>query len=144
MKRVLLGCGGLLGLLVVVIVIAAIAGGSKTAGSKPAAPDQSTPKPAASARAPQTLLDVAGSGAKKTNVFQAGGDWDLSWSAKDTTGFGCYMGVTVYSDSNSPVDIAVNQQVKGQAQDVTHEHQGGRYYLDVNAAGCDWHLTVTG
>jgi hypothetical protein len=59
---------------------------------------------------------VSGAGAKKSQVFAAVGDWDLTWTAKDTSGAGaCYMGIIVYdAASNVPSGVAVNQQVSGQ------------------------------
>ena len=74
------------------------------------------------------LLDVTGSGAKKTQVFQAAADWDLSWEAKDTSGYGCYLGVMVYdAGSNGITGVAVNTQVQGSKSDVDHEHKSGRF-----------------
>ena len=119
---------------------------SPAASDKPAAPAATaTPAPKAKA-APAVLLDVSGAGAKKSQIFAASGDWDLTWTAKDTSGAGaCYMGIIVYdAATNTPSGVAVNQQVSGQGGDVDHEHKGGRYYLDVNAANCAWTAKVTG
>lgn len=136
------------------LFLAIVAGCGAPATSTPAPPDKSaapvTIVPAASAKpaaGPAVLLDIAGSGAKKTQVFSAKGSYDLSWTAKDASGYGCYLGITIYdSSSNTLAGLAVNQQVPagGQKSDVDHEHKGGSFYLDINAASCDWTVKVTG
>lgn len=141
-----IGCGGL---IVLIIIISAIAGsGNNKKSSTPAAPDKTaTPQTQAATptSAPQVLLDLSGNGTKQTQVFTAGGDWDLNWDY-DCSNFG-YQGnfiVSVYNKDGSVSfeNTLVNQMGKSGA-DVQHYHKGGTFYLDINSM-CSWHVNAKG
>jgi hypothetical protein len=76
----------IVGLFVVGIVAAAVAGGGGTATNTPAGADNA---PTATSRAAgktegkpagTVLLNLTGSGAKTTKKFSAARDWDLKWA----------------------------------------------------------------
>jgi hypothetical protein len=123
-------------------------GCGSTGPSQAAAPDKSPATTAAPVKAaPQSLLDITGDGEKSSNTFKAGGDFDVTWSAQDTSGYGAYFSATAYDASTKlPVAMIGNVQVPGGGtkQDVSHQHGGGTYYLQVSGANCTWHVTVTG
>jgi hypothetical protein len=130
-----------------VLLLAACSG---TSGSVPAPPDRTPASaaatPAHTAKPPQTLLDLTGSGAKETQIFTAGGSWDLTWSDHDASGLGDEFSVAAYNaDTNQVVLVPVQVSLPAGAtkNDVSHMHEPGRYYLSVNGTG-DWHITVTG
>lgn len=124
---------------------------STNATSSPAAPDTaSAPGTTAAAPAttaapaPKVLLLVTGSGTKTTQKFTAAADWDLNWTYDCTRtegGQGNFQ-VYIYSGGGSLSDIAVNE-LGAKGSDVTHEHQGGTYYLEMNSE-CPWTVKVTG
>lgn len=85
-----------------------------------------------------------GDGIKKTEAFTVGDDWKLQWKCNsDTANVGGYnVIVTVYTDTNTIQDIAVNTICNpGNLSGETEEHQGGNIYLDVNSEA-SWTLTV--
>lgn len=139
--------------IVTVGTIALISGCGSSGVSQPAAPDKPTsaaaaPSAAASAAiaAPQTLLDISGSGIKESQTFTAAGGYDLTWSATDATGYSCAMSVLVYdATANSLSDVAVNSLVpaKTTQMDVSHLHVGGKLYLKINS-NCTWTVKVIG
>lgn len=145
-KKLAIGCGGLIALLIVVGIIGAVAsGGGK---STPAASDKSpgaASSSAPTAKAKQQLLDVQGSGTKSTNTFTAAGDWDLTWSY-DCSNFGAqgnFVVIAKTKDNNPAFRINPVNQLGAKGNDVDHYHQGGSYFLEVNSE-CNWHITVTG
>src|SRR3984957_16783251 len=82
------------GILVVIIFFCIIGatGSNKSGTSVQASSDNSnaganTQSTSGPTKAPQTLLDITGSGTKTTQKFTAGGDWDLNWTY-DCSSFG--------------------------------------------------------
>lgn len=146
-----------LGVVVVLFIAIGASGGNSKSGVSVPAPAETgstvaalekkadAPVPTPVPVAPQTLLDIKGTGTKSTQKFTAGGDWDLNWSY-DCSGFGnqgnfqvfIYNGDGSMSYSNSPV----NQLGKSGA-DVEHYHTGGTFYFTVNSE-CSWHIQVKG
>ena len=121
---------------------------STTAKSVPAT-NESQPAPAPAPKpapvAPQTLLDISGSGSKTTESFTAASAWNLTYSY-DCSNFGgrgnfqvfIYNGDGSMSFSNSGVN-----QLGASGSDTDYYHTGGTYYLEVNSE-CSWHITVKG
>lgn len=119
-----------------------------TAKSVPAA-NESQPAPAPAPKptpaAPQTLLDISGSGSKTTESFTAAGAWNLTYSY-DCSTFGdrgnfqvfIYNGDGSMSFSNSGVN-----QLGASGSDTDYYHTGGTFYLEVNSE-CSWHIQVKG
>jgi hypothetical protein len=127
------------------LVVACGGAPSKSVAANPDKPTATASVTAA--HAPQTLLDVQGSGIKTTQAFTTSGDWTISWTAHDTSGVSGYFGIYVYdAGSQVPAGVAGNVQVPANQtlQDVSHGHQAGKWYLEVNSASTDWHVTVTG
>ena len=135
-----IGCLGLI-VLIVIISIAAASGNHSGGSSNPAA---SSPAASTAPVALKVLLDKTGSGTNTTPKFTAGGDWEIDWSY-NCTGFGGGTGnfqVYVYNGDGTPSDVAVNE-LGAKGSDVTYEHQGGTYYLEMNSE-CNWHVIVKG
>ena len=138
-----------LAVVVLFIIIGASSGGSKgvsvpataETGSSVAAPE----KKAATASAPQVLLDIAGSGSKTTQKFTAGGDWDLNWNY-DCSNFGQSgnLIVMIYDGNGSLSyrNTGVNQ-LGDSGSGVEHYHNSGTFYLVVNSV-CKWNIEVKG
>jgi hypothetical protein len=142
-----IGCGGLI-VLIIVIAIAA-SGGSHGTSTPAASPSNSTTSPAtakvstAPAAGPKVLLDKTGSGINTTAKFSPAGDWQIVWSY-DCSSFGSSgnFQIYVYNGDGSLSDVAVNE-LGAKGSDVTNEHQGGTYYLQMNSE-CKWHVIVKG
>jgi hypothetical protein len=87
---------------------------------------------------------VSGTGTKSTNKFTTGGDWDLNRSY-DCSNFG-YKGnfqVFLYGTDSSDLKGVAVSELGAKGSDVTHEHDSGTFYLEVNSE-CAWHATVKG
>jgi len=136
------GAIGCLGLIVLIVIISIAAANANHSGgsNNPAA---STPAASTAPVALKVLLDKTGSGINKTRDFTAGGDWEIDWSY-DCTSFGSQgnFAIAVYNADGSLDDIAANQLGK-KGSDVSNEHQGGTYYLEMNSE-CNWHVIVKG
>ena len=127
-----------LGVLVVLGVVVAVASGDQT--NTVTVPDPVAPTAAARA----VLLSFAGNGMEQSRKFTAAGDWDLAYSY-DCAKFGQSgnFAVEVMGDGGTPSlsNPGVNELgMKG--ADVTHEHNGGTYYLSVTSE-CAWTVRVT-
>lgn len=146
---------GIIVITVVFGVIGAAGSSNKSGTSVPAAPDntnvgaknnaaqvQATSAPI---KAPQTLLDLTGSGSKSTQKFTTSGDWDLNWTY-DCSSFGdkgnfqvfIYTGDGTMSFQNTGVN-----QLGSKDSGTEHYHTGGTYYLQVNSE-CSWTMKVQG
>lgn len=140
------------------IVIGALTGGGDTGGTNkniPAADTQTStsdssstttkkpkatqPKKAKSTKG-QVLLEDSGHGQKQTQSFTAKGDWDLAYKWGSCGGVDIFQ-MYIYDGDGVPTGVGANTQ-KSSGQDVTHQHQGGEHYIEVNTA-CDWSLKVT-
>jgi hypothetical protein len=141
-----IGCGGLI-VLIIAGSIAAANGASKSpTTSAPAvfatAPASNAPKASTAPKTAGTvLLDKTGSGINQTPKFTASGDWEIHWSYDCGADKGNFQ-IFVYSGDGSLAGVAANAlDVKG--SDVSYQHRGGTYYLQMNS-GCNWHVTVMG
>lgn len=132
-------------------LLLASCGGSATSAStpKPAAP--ATPSATASvangATAPpatgEVLLDISGSGNKRSNAFTTHGTWDIVWEAESEPNVisGAFIAINIYDTDGKPVaetvmaDIAAHEK----KSDVAHMHYAGAVYLDITAAS-SWHV----
>jgi hypothetical protein len=144
MRNISLGC---LGLIVLLIVIAVASNGGNNPSTPASSPSNSTTNqpsaPPASPVAAKVLLDKTGSGINKTPDFTAAGDWEIDWSYDCSTfGSSGNFQVIVYNSDGSLADVAVNE-LGAKGSDVTNEHQGGTYYLEMNSE-CNWHVIVKG
>lgn len=92
----------------------------------------------------QTTHTYTGNGAKKTESFTVGNDWKIQWSCNPgSIGMDAPLFIMVDKTDGSIFDPGVNTTCKN-GQDTTgetQEHQGGTFYLDVNA-GISWSLTI--
>jgi hypothetical protein len=135
----LLGCGGMIALLILLVLIVSIGASKAPPGST-----MSSPKTLPNT-APQTLLDLQGSGSKTTQKFTARGDWDLAWTY-DCSSFGAQGNfvVMVYNgDGSMSFQNSALNQIGTKGSDVQHYHTGGTFYLDINSE-CSWSLKTTG
>jgi hypothetical protein len=86
----------------------------------------------------QVVADISGSGIKSTQRFNVPDDWDLYWTY-DCSNFENHGNfIVMYYDSSGIPNEAVNELGSG-GSDVTHLHNGGDIYLEVNSE-CDWHI----
>ncbi len=146
-----IGCAIIVGGFVLLGIIGSLSNHGTSGPSTPAANDNnaaaaassspaSTPSPAS---APKVLLDKSGSGINKTASFTAAGDWEIDYSF-DCSNFGSQgnFQVYVFNEDGSVADVPVND-LAAKGQDVSYEHQGGTYYLEMNSE-CAWHVVVKG
>jgi hypothetical protein len=117
--------------------------GLTTSSTTSSSPGISSPAASAAAATRTVLLDKTGSGINKTPDFTAAGDWEIDWSY-DCSNFGQSgnFAIIVYNADGSMNDLAANQ-LGAKGSDVTNEHQGGTYYLEMNSE-CNWHVIVKG
>lgn len=140
--------------VIALAVLAACKTTDKPSQSVPAAPDITTttdapttdaPTTAAPtiAAAPQTLLELSGSGSKTTQKFTAAGDWDLAWTynCANFGGSGNFQ-VFITADDPSTLVTPVNQ-LGASGSSVEHYHDAGTFYFEVNSE-CNWTVKVTG
>ncbi|MEV6547960.1 hypothetical protein AB0M57_04530 [Streptomyces sp. NPDC051597] len=153
--------GGIVAFFVVVGIIgAATDSGKKDDDAKPApagtvaAPSESAaaskpapevkpsaavkPKPKAKPVA-KVVLSESGSGVKSTAKFHVDGDWDLKYSY-DCADFGMAGNFIVKEGGNPLGELYLNELGKGKS-DVTHLHDGGTRFLEVNST-CSWKIDV--
>jgi hypothetical protein len=140
-KFAAIGCGVLVGLFVLLLILGAIVSSfGHSASQAPSEPSKTTlkgknAKPAAPPK-PHVLIDVEGSGIKTTQRFVAPDEWALAWTY-DCSNFGS-SGNFVISVEGDSTDVAANQL--GQSgHDVSYEHSGGNVYLEINSE-CAWHV----
>lgn len=160
------GAGKVIGIVIAAVVVLCGVGvvltavngggnGGQTAGSvaSPAAPVGGPATTAAAAAAttkaaapqpPKTLLQLTGSGIKKSNTFTTGDEWTLSYSF-NCSNFGSQgnFAVMEYDSSGMPTDVLVNELAKSGTDSVPQHVDGGGHYLQINSE-CKWSLTVTG
>ena len=134
----------MLGVIVLLIVIGSNSGGGNNVTLTPEQKaNPSVTKSTASVPATwQLVKSWGGASAKKTEPFTiTGKQWRITWSNKDTTGFGgTVFQVFVYKPGGSlPADIAVNAQ---EGSDVSYVYKSGEFYLDINAANGSWTIKV--
>ena len=139
-----------IGAVVIIAIIATAASSGGGGGDNvPAKDDQANSisggsKPAPKSHAGQVLLAVSGNGAKKTQKFTAAADWDLAYTY-DCSNFGTQGNfvVMVYGDNNQlSLSNDGPNELGDKGNDVTHNHHGGTYYLDVTSE-CRWTIKVT-
>lgn len=109
-------------------------------GASAPTPAPTTPRPLAAAT---TLLNLQGSGIKRSAKFTAGGDWTIGY-AYDCTSFGTSGNfiITVYDDAGGYADSAANE-IGAKGSGTNPEYGGGTFYLEMNSE-CDWSVKVTG
>jgi hypothetical protein len=151
--KILTGTAVLIVLIVVIIIADSISGGGKSVPAAVDSPAAGASTTAGASAAPtraagtEVLLDVSGNGAKTTNTFTAKGQWDLFYTYKCTGDFASSGGnfiVEVLGSDNAPSLSNDGVDTLGTGgSDVTHEHNGGSYYLTVDSE-CSWTIKVTG
>jgi hypothetical protein len=86
-----------------------------------------------------------GTGPQKTAIFTVPNDWKIVWACYGIVGgYAGALSVGVMGADNSYVDsFAVNANCSGgtTTSGSTEEHQGGKIYLAMQAAG-DWTVEV--
>jgi hypothetical protein len=103
---------------------------------------------APSLAAPQTLLDVSGSGNKITDNFTVAQAWDLAWSYDcSAMGQGRNFGVSVENGAGVPPSDFLQPvlQLGLKEQGTVREQPAGTFHLNVGTdTPCTWHVAVTG
>jgi hypothetical protein len=156
-----------LAVIVVLGIIGAAAGGggnSDGSGNKPAASDKtgaidssgasakSSPAkgsapttksaPAKKSTAGQVLMKSSGTGQKQTQEFTAAGNWDLAYNYDCSNAKGLELfQMYVYDGDGGLAGVGANS-MEAKGNDVTHQHQGGTFYVEVNTA-CKWNIKAT-
>ena len=141
--------GVIVGAVVLCGVIAAITSGGKgSSTTTPSSPGNSNggnqQQAPGKQQTWQTTHTYTGSGAKKTESFTVGDNWKVQWSCNPgSIGMDAPLFIVVYKPDGSIFDPGVNTTCKN-GQDTTgetQEHQGGTFYLGVNA-GISWSITI--
>jgi hypothetical protein len=147
-KRLLLLLGLVLA-LPFVMADSGSCGSSQAPAQSSAAAADTTPAagatPSKAPAAPQTLLDISGSGTKSTQTFAAHGNWDMTWTY-DCTSFGANGNfiVEVYNQDNTlNFDNQGVNQLGAKGASVEHYHAGGTFYLKIDSE-CNWTVKITG
>jgi hypothetical protein len=100
------------------------------------------PHPSASTPMAATgvLLDVSGSGQKKTKIFTVTGDATIeyTWDCGDGPAI---LQIIRYNSKGEPVDFDANT-IKPRGSDTTYIHERGTFYLNMNTT-CNWHVIVS-
>jgi hypothetical protein len=143
----LVGCGSIIGTLIVLFLIGSCISSWKETPSQPASdaglhPGESRAAQSAPAPAPRphVVLKESGSGIQTTRKFYVSEDWDLVWQY-DCSSFGTSGNFGVYIDGGDGMDAGPNELgAKGDGTDHLH-HGGGYRYLVVNSE-CDWTVEV--
>jgi hypothetical protein len=92
---------------------------------------------------PRTLLDLKGSGIRRSKRFTATGDWTITYSY-DCSSFGSagnFIG-SVHDSGGGLVDLLASELGK-KGSGTLHGYLPGTYYLEMNSE-CSWHVKVTG
>jgi hypothetical protein len=102
------------------------------------------PPPAPSEQA----ISFSGTTTQKTTAFHlSAGNYTVTWSGQDTTGYGCYLGISLRSvDPNLRVfeliaNKAVNDNAIESGTTQAYNIKNGDYYFDVNT-GCKWSVSI--
>lgn len=140
--------GIVIGAVVLCGVIATATGGKNgsttTPSSSSSSPSSQPTQAPSQPKTWQTTHTYTGNGAKKTESFTVGSDWKIQWSCNPgTIGMDAPLFITVYNPDGSMFDPGVNTTCKN-GQDTTgetQEHQGGTFYLNINA-GIQWSITI--
>jgi hypothetical protein len=107
-----------------------------------------SPTVAPTLAAPQSLLDVSGSGSKITSNFTVAQAWDLAWSYDcSAMGQSRNFGVTVENGAGIPPTDSLQPviQLGLKEQGTVREQPGGTFHLNVGTdTPCTWHVAVTG
>ncbi len=120
---------------VLVIVGVTTSGSGKTSTSPAALAHGPSGAPADNAPTkPRTVLTESGNGVKSTAKFTVSGDWDLHYSF-DCSSFGSTGNFTV-TEGGTLGDLLVNE-LAAKGRDVTHRHDSGTKYLEINSE-CSW------
>jgi hypothetical protein len=139
--------------IIVILILLWLIGSNGSASptkSVPATSDNPSTSPTAvqaktEPSAPQTLLNISGSGSKTTAKFTAASDWDLNWSY-DCSNFnnqGNFQVMIYNGDGSMSFSNAMVNELGASGSDVEHYHSSGTYYLVVNSE-CKWKLNVQG
>lgn len=158
-RKLLTGCGGLVALVVVIGVIAAVSTPSSNRKGAPNSPPTSTTSPASSATptptatatatatptpASQTLLSQSGSGTGDTVQFRVTrSSWQLKWTYS-CAAFGSegnfIVTVNGYGGAAGTTDQGVNDLGTGGTGDE-HYYDSGTFNLSIDSE-CDWTVAV--
>jgi hypothetical protein len=97
----------------------------------PAAPSAATPttQPPAAGTA-RVVLNLTGSGIKRTQRFTVDDSWEIRWANQAAAG---YFGIYVNDADGVPVGVAANTTDQG--RDTWPGMKAGTYYLEINATG---------
>jgi len=100
--------------------------------------------PAGKAYEPTTLLELSGSGIKKSVAFTTRGAWTLQY-AYDCSRWGDTGNfiVNLYDASDSSYEDGLVNELDTGGQDSTPVYSPGTHWLDVNSE-CDWSVRVVG
>ena len=156
--KVLTVLGGVIGLIVVISVASAAAGGSHPSGSPAAASSTQAPAastatatatataaPSATHSAPaagaRTVAAFTGSGTEKTRRFTVTDTWKLTYSF-NCAEFGQSGNFQVFEDGGSDFSgVEVNDLAMSKSSSTWAYNDSGTHYLEINSE-CSWKLKV--
>jgi len=93
---------------------------------------------------PSTLLEISGSGIKKSVTFTTGGSWSLEY-AYDCSRWGStgnFM-VDLYDAGSGDLDDVLVNELDTGGTDSTPVYSSGTHWLEVDSE-CDWTVRVVG
>lgn len=138
-KKFAIGCGGVIALLIVVVIIGTVANGGKSNTTTAT----STPTPVAKATATPApkgpILQLQGNGSKSSDDFNVPSQWHFDWSY-DCTSFGSTGNFVVTFTGNGGFVSGVNQLGTKDSGTDTY-HSSGTYHLEI-ISECSWSVTV--
>ncbi|MGW2367026.1 hypothetical protein ACWCZ5_15770 [Streptomyces sp. NPDC001667] len=128
------GCGGCAVAGAAFTVVLVIIGVASSGSGKSSAPAASGHSPSAAPAdpplaKPRTVLTESGNGVKSTAKFTVPGDWDLRYSFGSAGNF-------AVTEGGALGEVLVNE-LAASGSDVTHRHDGGTKYLEINSE-CSW------
>lgn len=133
------GCFGVgAALIIVIIVVSAIATGSRTGTNPSASAGTSLSNPArgpAAAKAWVPLISFSGNGPKKTPTFTVGSHWRVHYINHGDGNF-----IVHYVQPGEPFGTPVTNVI-GNIDQTSEEYEAGTFYFEVQA-GDNWVLGV--
>lgn len=109
-------------------------------GTEAAAPATTATKPAPKPKPKaKTVLTESGDGIKTTVKFHVSGDWDLHYTY-DCSNFGT-SGNFIVTTGGTDFPMPLANELGANGSEVTHQHDGGTLYLEVNSE-CSWTVKV--
>ena len=109
--------------------------------------NQPPPQPPQPPVGEQPVMLNGNTGQKTTPFHLNGSNYSLTWTGRDMSGYGCYLGIIMKAvDPNVRFfELIANKAVGDNATESNttqlYNVKSGDYYLDVNT-GCEWQVTI--